>query len=57
MNEKEKEYDHYFKRAMQIINNSTSGAVDQSSKTKKAKTNKFDKDKITQLLHKKKQRK
>lgn len=56
MTKKEREYNHYFKRAMQLLMNSESGKVDKSSKTKKKKSkpNKFDKDKITQLLHKKK---
>lgn len=54
MSQEEKEYNHYFKRAMQLLMNSESGKVDKSSKTKKSKPNKFDKDKITQLLHKKK---
>lgn len=53
---KRKKYNHYFKRAMQLLMNSESGKVDKSSKTKKKKSkpNKFNKDKITQLLHKKK---
>ena len=56
MTEEEQEYNHYFKRAMQLLMNSTSGKVDPPSKTKKKKPkhNKFDKNKITQLLHKKK---
>ena len=56
MTEEEKEYNHYFKRAMLLLMNGESGKVDKSSKTKKKKPkpNKFDKEKITQLLHKKK---
>ena len=56
MTEEEKEYDNYYKRAMLLLMNGTSGKVDQSSKTKKKKVkpNRFDKAKITQLLHKKK---
>lgn len=59
MTEEEKEYNHYFKRAMQLLVNGTSGKVDPPSKTKKKKSkpNKFNKDKITQLLHKKKPKK
>lgn len=53
MTEKEKEYNHYFKRAMLLLMNGESGKVDKSSKKKKSKPNKFDKDKITQLLHRK----
>ena len=39
---------------MLLLMNGESGKVDKSSKKKKPKPNKFDKDKITQLLHKKK---
>lgn len=56
MTEKEKDYEYYYKRAMQFLMNSESGKIDKSAKTKKKKPkrNKFDKDKITQLLQKKK---
>ena len=55
MTEEEKIYNYYYKRAMLLLMNGTSGKVDPSSKTKKKKVklNKFDKNKITQLLQKK----
>lgn len=54
----EETYKHY-KRAMQFMKfmmNNTSGAVDKNSKPKKKPPthNRFNKAKITQLLHKKK---
>lgn len=54
MTEEEKIDDYYYKRAMLLMMNGTSGAENKTPKAKRTTTNRFDKAKITQLLHKKK---